>query len=86
MILRNVLVALSVLLAFAGCTYKKESWTVPVTGTISSDHVTYTNKILTIDAASVASITPFLGHKVSITGKVEGTTVKVDTITGLKLQ
>jgi len=48
--------------------------------------LTEDNKILKIDAASVARITPFLGHKVSITGKVEGTTVKVDTITGLKLQ
>ena len=48
--------------------------------------LTEDNKILKIDAASTAKITPFLGHKVSITGKVEGTTVKVDTITGLKLQ
>ena len=48
--------------------------------------LTEDNKILKIDAASVARTTPFLGHKVSITGKVEGTTVKVDTITGLKLQ
>lgn len=48
--------------------------------------LTENNKILKIDAASVARITPFLGRKVSITGKVDGTSVKVDTITGLKLQ
>ena len=39
--------------------------------------LTEDNKILKIDAASAAKITPFLGHKVSITGKAEGATVKV---------
>jgi hypothetical protein len=48
--------------------------------------LTEDNKILKIDPASVARITPFLGHKVSVVGKVEGTTLKVETITGLKLQ
>ena len=48
--------------------------------------LTENNKILKIDASSVAKITPFLGRKVSITGKVDGTTVKVDSVTGLKLQ
>lgn len=48
--------------------------------------VTEDNKILTLDAASTAKITQYLGHKVSVTGKVEGTTLKIDTITALKLQ
>lgn len=48
--------------------------------------VTEDNKILKVDPASSAKIEQYLGHKVSITGKVEGTTLKIDTITGLKLQ
>lgn len=48
--------------------------------------LTEDNKILKLDAASVSKVTPFLGHKVSVTGKVEGTTMKIETITGLKLQ
>lgn len=48
--------------------------------------VTEDNKILKVDAASSAKIEQYLGHKVSVTGKVEGTTLKIDTITGLKLQ
>ena len=48
--------------------------------------VTEDNKILKIDAGSSAKIAQYLGHKVSVTGKVEGTTLKVDTITALKLQ
>ena len=47
--------------------------------------VTEDNKILTFDKASVAQITPFLGRKVSVTGSVKGSTVKVDQITGLKM-
>ena len=48
--------------------------------------VTEDNKILKIDAASSKKTEPFLGHKVSVTGKVVGTTLTVDSITGLKLQ
>ena len=48
--------------------------------------VTEDNKILKLDAASSAKIEQYLGHKVSVTGKVEGTTLKIDTITALKLQ
>jgi hypothetical protein len=47
--------------------------------------VTEDNKILKIDAASLDKITPQLGHKVSITGKVEGDVLKVDSITALKM-
>jgi hypothetical protein len=48
--------------------------------------VTEDNKILKFDAASKKKIEAFLGHKVSVTGKVEGGTIAIDTITGLKLQ
>jgi hypothetical protein len=48
--------------------------------------VTEDNKILKIDTASSAKIAQYLGHKVSVTGKVESGTLKIDTITGLKLQ
>src|SRR5882757_8191100 len=33
--------------------------------------VTEDNKILTFDKASAAKITPFLGHKVSVTGNIK---------------
>ena len=48
--------------------------------------VTEDNKILKLDAASSAKIAKYHGHKVSVTGKVEGTTLKIDSITGLKMQ
>ena len=48
--------------------------------------VTEDNKILKLDAASKDKITKFLGHKVSVTGKVEGSTLKIDSISGLKMQ
>ena len=48
--------------------------------------VTEDNKILKLDAASAAKVTPFLGHKVSVTGTVAGATLKIDSITGLKLK
>ena len=48
--------------------------------------VTEDNKMLKIDVASSAKIEQFLGHKVSVTGKVEGTTLKIDTVTALKLK
>lgn len=48
--------------------------------------VTEDNKILKFDAASKSKITDFLGHKVSVVGSVQGTTLTVDRITGQKLQ
>ncbi len=48
--------------------------------------VTEDNKILKFDAASIEKITPYLGHKVRVTGTVEGSTLKIDSITGLKMQ
>ena len=47
--------------------------------------VTEDNKILTFDAASAEKIKPFLGRKVSVTGDVKDHTLKVATITGLKM-
>jgi hypothetical protein len=38
------------------------------------------DKVLKIDAASVAKVKPHLGHKVTITGKLEGDTVTIETI------
>jgi hypothetical protein len=43
--------------------------------------VTSDNKVLKIDKNSMDKVTPHLGHKVTVTGKVEGDTLKVDTIT-----
>ena len=48
--------------------------------------VTEDNKILTLDKASIDKITPFLGRKVSVTGNVKGSTLKVNSITGVKMQ
>ena len=48
--------------------------------------VTEDNKILKFSAASIKKITPFLGRKVSVVGKVDGSTITVDSISGLKLQ
>jgi hypothetical protein len=48
--------------------------------------VTEDNKMLKFDAASMKKVTPHLGHKVSVVGKVEGTTIKIDSITDLKMQ
>ncbi len=48
--------------------------------------VTEDNKILKFDAASIDEIMPHLGQRVRIVGKVEGGTVKVDSITTLKME
>jgi hypothetical protein len=48
--------------------------------------VTEDNKVLRFDAASKKKIETHLGHKVSVTGKVTGTTLSIDTIADLKLQ
>lgn len=42
--------------------------------------VTSDNKVLKIDKDSMAKVTPHYGHKVTVTGKVDGDTLKVDTI------
>lgn len=48
--------------------------------------VTEDNKILKFDAASTKKIDAHLGHKVSVTGKITGDIISVDTITDLKLR
>jgi hypothetical protein len=48
--------------------------------------VTEDNRILKFDAASMKKIAAFHGHKVSVVGTVQGTTLSVDSVTGLKLQ
>ena len=47
--------------------------------------VTEDNHILKIDAASMKRVTPHLGHKVTLSGRVEGDTLKVETIASVKL-
>jgi len=47
--------------------------------------VTEDNKILKFDAASMDKIMSHLGQKVTIAGKVEGDTLKVDSITTLQM-
>ena len=42
--------------------------------------ITSDDKILKIDPASMKTVTPHLGHKVSVTGKVDGDTLKIDSI------
>jgi hypothetical protein len=42
--------------------------------------VTSDNKVLKIDKDSLDKVTPHYGHKVTVTGKVDGDTLKVDTI------
>ena len=55
-------------------------------GGSSAVFVTEDNKILKLDAASTEKSAQYVGHKVSVTGKVEGTTLKIDTISALKIQ
>jgi hypothetical protein len=38
------------------------------------------NKVYKIDAASVAKVSPHVGHKVMITGTADGDTLKIDSI------
>ena len=42
--------------------------------------MTADNKVLKIDKDSLDKVTPHYGHKVTITGKVDGDTVKIDSI------
>ena len=48
--------------------------------------VTEDNKILKLDAASAKKASAFLGHKVRVVGSVQGSSLTVESITGLKLQ
>ena len=47
--------------------------------------VTEDNKILKIDAASMEKVMPAIGHKVKITGKVDGGKVTVDSVATLPM-
>jgi len=51
-----------------------------VKGGADAVFVTSDDKVLKIDQASMAKVTPHLGHKVTVTGKVEGDTLTVETI------
>ncbi len=42
--------------------------------------ITSDDKVLKIDKASMDKVTPHLGHKVTVTGKVEGDTISVDSV------
>jgi hypothetical protein len=52
-----------------------------VKGGADTVFVTSDNKVLKIDKDSMDKVSPHLGHKVTVTGKVDGDTLKVDTIT-----
>jgi hypothetical protein len=48
--------------------------------------VTADNKIVKISPAAMAKVMPMLGHKVRLTGQIDGDTlVKVDTIASVKM-
>ena len=47
--------------------------------------VTVDNKILKIDADSMKSVMPHLGHKVTVSGKIENGALKVDSIQSVKM-
>ncbi len=47
--------------------------------------VTEDNKVLKFDADSLKKATPLLGHRVSLTGKVENGTLTIDEIASIKM-
>jgi hypothetical protein len=47
--------------------------------------VTEDNKIVHIDAASMSKIMPVIGHKVKVTGKINGDKLTVDSISTLPM-
>ena len=51
-----------------------------VKGGAETVFVTSDNKVLKIDKDSMEKVTPHLGHKVTVTGKVEGETITVESI------
>jgi hypothetical protein len=48
--------------------------------------VTEDNKILKFDAASKNKVEPYLGHRVSLDGKLDSGALKVDKIAGIKME
>lgn len=48
--------------------------------------VTEDNKVLKLDADSTQKATAHLGHRVSVTGKVENGTLKIDKIASIKME
>ena len=48
--------------------------------------VTEDNRILKLDTASAATVAPFLGNKVKVTGTVVGDTITIAKISALKLK
>jgi hypothetical protein len=65
--------------AFEGCAQKCVKAGSPVV------FVTEDNKILKIDPASKEKVTSLIGHKVTVTGNVDGGTLKIDTIASVKM-
>jgi hypothetical protein len=51
-----------------------------VKGGADAVFVTADDKVLKIDKASMEKVTPHLGHKVTVTGKVDGDTLTVESI------
>jgi hypothetical protein len=51
-----------------------------VKGGADAVFVTADDKVLKIDKASMDKVTPHLGHKVTVTGKVEGDTITIDDV------
>ncbi len=51
-----------------------------VKGGADAVFVTSDDKVLTIDKASMEKVTPHLGHKVTVTGKVDGDKLTIETI------
>jgi hypothetical protein len=47
--------------------------------------VTEDNKILKIDASSMEKVMPVIGHKVKVTGKVDGGKIRVDSVSALPM-
>jgi len=47
--------------------------------------VTEDNKILKIEASSMDKVMPVIGHKVKVTGKVDGGKLTVDSISTLPM-
>jgi hypothetical protein len=42
--------------------------------------ITSDNKVLKIDKGSMDQVTPHIGHKVTVTGKVTGDTIAIDSV------
>jgi hypothetical protein len=48
--------------------------------------VTEDNKIIRFDAQSAKTVEPFLGHRVSLDGKLDNGALKVEKISGIKME